>query len=393
MEKNNTVEGSKLINKLVLVVNESCNLRCSYCYVRNSPNKRNNGRMDPESARNIIRGFLSSYDRCNFIQFFGGEPTLNLAAIEAVVEETKRLVNSGQLKNEPRFGIVTNGVFQDFDQTISVLKRHNIETTVSLDGPAHIHNELRHEKNGSPTYDRVVKTIRVLLKEKLPVAMETVYTALYIRKRCSIVDIFNICREMGIAKLIFEIAYPPAPKELNQLLDPYFDPLLTYYQKAVDWWFKSLIKDNKMALDVYFKDLVRPMIEGLPAAVAKGGCPAGDRDFAIGPNGDIFVCQLLYGYPDYLIGNILTDYTPAAITSFPNGSEDIDVCRECFIRHWCQPCAALNLYWGNPWVPPKRECHLRKTVILRLGFWAFAYLNVPDNEITKTLRKHIQHSI
>ncbi|MGO8805835.1 MAG: radical SAM protein [Candidatus Bathyarchaeia archaeon] len=379
----------KLINKLVILVNESCNLNCSYCYFRLSPNQRTRKKMEPIFARKIVSSFLSNYDGCNLIQFFGGEPTLNLGAIEATIEETNRLVDCGKLKNKPRFAIVTNGVFRDFEQTIDLLKRYNIETTVSFDGPAVIHNELRPEKTKVSTHDRVEETIGVLLKAKLPVAMETVYTSLHIEKKCSIVDIFNICQEMGISKLILQTAYPPAPNRLNPLLDPFFDQLLFYYKEAVDWWFRSLIYENKMMLDVYFKDILQPIIEGVPAKVAINGCPAGEKDFAVSPKGEIFACQLLYGYPDYKIGSVCPEQLPPKTPLFPKRTNEIKTCGGCFARHWCQPCAALNLYWGNPWMPPVRECKLRRSVVSRIGYWAFRYLAIPKNETTEVLRKEL----
>lgn len=378
------------INKLVLVVNESCNLHCGYCYVRHSPHKRMSGKMDPLLARQIVQRFFTTNNSCNFIQFFGGEPTLNLAAIEAAIKETNRLVDNARLEKKPRFGIVTNGVFRDSDRVIDFFERHNIEATVSLDGPAIIHDELRCEKSGKPTFDRVYKTISELIKIRVPVAIETVYTALHIQKNVSIIDIFKFCRETKIAKLIFDIAYPPAPKKFNPLFDPYFNTLVTYYEEAVDWWLQSLIENNTMALDVYFRELLRPLIDGLPAAVAKGGCPAGESDFAVGPKGDIFVCQLLYGNPGYKIGNVRSDDVSLPKPEFPRGSDDIRACRKCPIRHWCQPCAALNLSWGDPWQPPLRECQLRKAVIFRLGAWAFSHLDVPENEITSDLRKTVE---
>jgi uncharacterized protein len=381
------------INKLVLVVNESCNLHCGYCYVRNSPHKCMNRKMDPSMARMIVKRFFTANKNCNFIQFFGGEPTLNLPAIEAAIEETNRLVDNATLRRKPRFAIVTNGVFSDFDLVIDFLKRYNIETTVSLDGPAVIHNDLRCEKSGEPTFDRVYRTISELTNTKIPIAIETVYTAQHIEKNISIIDVFKFCHETGIAKLIFDIAHPPAPNKFNPLFDPYFETLLAYYKEAVDWWFQSLIYNDRMALDVYFRELLLPLINGLPAAIAKGGCQAGESDFAVGPNGDIFVCQLFYGNPEYKIGNVRYKDVSLLKPEFPRGSDDIFACRKCPIRNWCQPCAALNLSWGDPWQPPLRECQLRKAVVFRLGAWAFSYLDVPENEITIELRKEVEKEV
>ncbi|MFC1855427.1 radical SAM protein [Thermodesulfobacteriota bacterium] len=382
----------KQINKLVLVVNESCNLSCGYCYARLSENSRTTQMMSPDIARKIIRDFLFDYDKCNLIQFFGGEPTLNLDSVEAVIEETLEMVADGSLSERPRFAIVTNGVFKDFSRTINLFKKYKMETTVSLDGPESIQNSLRADASGAPTYNRVIETLNTLTKENIPIALETVYTAHHIREEFSLVDLFKFSQELGVSKLIFDSAYPPAPDELNPLSKPYLERTVGYYEDAIDWWFKALIEGKGGSLDVYFKDLLLPLLDGLPAAVADGGCPAGARDFAIGPNGDIFVCQLLYGYPDYKVGNILENDFSDKTAKYPVGSNDIDSCKKCFARYWCQPCAALNLYWGDAWRPPARECRLRKAVISRIGALAFEYLEVPDNEITRVLRDKVTNA-
>jgi uncharacterized protein len=345
--------------------------------------------MLPEIARKIIRNFLSNCDQCSYIQFFGGEPTLNLSGIKAIIEEIYKMVAEGSLKNKPRFGIVTNGVLVDFKETIDFIENYGIETTVSLDGPAQIHNALRPTTVGTPTYKKATETVSALLKRGVPLALETVYTSFHVKQGFSIVDLFKFCRDLGVRKLIFDTAYPPAPQELNPVLDPFFNRLLVNYQEAVDWWFQSLIDGEKNIPSVYLKDLLLPLLEGKSAVNLEGGCLAGKNDFAVGPEGDVFACQLFYSYPNYRIGNVLTGDIQSKMLSFPVSVYDFPSCKDCFARYWCQPCAALNYLWGDIWNPPARVCSLRRSVVQKLGHLAFASLEVPDNEITRVLHKSI----
>lgn len=48
--------------------------------------------MSEEAARNIVRRVFSQFESCNFMQFSGGEPTLNMPALRAIVDETMRMV-------------------------------------------------------------------------------------------------------------------------------------------------------------------------------------------------------------------------------------------------------------------------------------------------------------
>lgn len=380
---------SPCINKLVMVVTDSCNLCCAYCYARLSPHASPARKMTPDTARRVIRRFLSGRDRCGLIQFFGGEPTLNLDAMEAAVEETLDLVSSGVLRERPRFAVVTNGIVRDPRRFLDLLTLHGIETTVSLDGPAFIHDKLRPYANSAPSYDRAVGTVSALVKAQLPVAIETVYTARHVQAGFSIVDIFGFYRGLGIKSIIFDIAYPPAPADLNPLLDPYFEVTLGYHQAAVDDWFCALLRGEQVP-NIYFRNLLLPLLDGLPAVPLVGSCAAAEADFAIGPTGDLYGCQLLYGNAAYRVGNVLSGDYPGVSSSLPIGPADYPECTNCFARNWCQPCAALNGACGDVWHPPERLCELRRSVVLRIGQWAVSHLAVPHNEVTSALHDAVR---
>jgi uncharacterized protein len=267
-----------------------------------------------------------------------------------------------------------------------LLGRHEVETTVSLDGPASLHDTLRPHAARRSTYAQAAQTVSRLLEARLPVAIESVYTSLHVKAGFSVVDLFHFADGLGVPKLIFDTAYPPAPPALNPLLDPFFEPLVAYYLEAVDWWCDSLLKGKKGTVRVYFRDLLLPLLEGVPAVAAAGGCGAAHADFAVGPQGDLFPCQLLYGQPEYRLGNVVTGRYPGLAAAFPTDAEDVESCARCFARHWCQPCAALNRCWGDAWQPPERECRLRRAVVQRIGRWAFEHLAVPENPVTSVLR-------
>lgn len=381
------------VDKLILVINESCNLNCSYCYVNLAPVKKRSGRMTSTTVKKILRNFFSKYDNCTLIQFFGGEPTFNLNVIETTIEETLLLVDEGLLMSVPRFGLVTNGVFQNNNLTVELIKKYRIETTVSIDGPANIHNKLRPHISGSPTYEITLETLNNLLEAKIPMAIESVYTTVHIQENFSVIDLINFCNNLGVGKLIFDTALPPAPPYLNPLNDNSFIQCYSLYEEAVDWWFQRILSGNPNLPEVYFKDLLLPLLDGKPAVSVNASCPASSSEFAIGPNGDIFPCQLFYGYSDFRIGNIIGDGFVPSKKNFPTKFGEIPSCKICFARYWCQPCGALNYYWGNTWITPVRVCELRRTVVRRLAQWVFEYLDIQNNKITNILKEELKSHI
>jgi uncharacterized protein len=352
--------------------------------------RRKSHLMRPDMARTIIRRAHAHLGPCSFIQFFGGEPTLNVSAIHAVVDETRRMHTEGVIAGLPGFGIVTNGTSRNALAIIPFCKEHKIPVTVSLDGPRDIHNSLRHNARGIGNFDKAIEFIEALLTAEVPVAIETVYTSRHIEARCSIVDLFKFYQRLGVSKYIFHTAYPLGPTELCPFDDAHFELLLEYHTEAVDWWFESLLGQGGRPIDVYFKDLLLPILEGMAAGVSGGGCPAGQRDFAIGPDGSTYSCHLLYGDPRFQLGNIVYDDNIRYETDLPVYAHQIDKCTGCFARYWCQPCGALNLSWGDAWTPPARECELRQTVLARISDWAFNYLTVPENATTRVLQSRHQ---
>lgn len=85
-----------IADDLAIDVTHNCNMSCAHCLRGERENKR--------MAKKTLRVGLSVFDRINTITFTGGEPTLNLTAIENALEICKELsVSVGN------FYIVTNG--------------------------------------------------------------------------------------------------------------------------------------------------------------------------------------------------------------------------------------------------------------------------------------------
>ena len=375
------------IRKLSLVVTERCNLRCVYCYARLSGRWNHGTSMSESIADEIIQKGVVQSKRCDFIQFFGGEPTLNLAKVEYISEKLERLADAGEIKWKPRLGIVTNGVFENHKRTCESIKKFNIETTISIDGPEKINAITRKISSGASTYPRIIRTIMDMIEADIPITAELVYTAQHIEHGISIVDCLEFLQNIGINKVIFQSANPPAGVETTPFHERIFSKYLEYYMQAVDWWFENLTKDY-CAIDIYFKDLLKMMLGGT-STLLSSGCPAGVSDFSIGPDGSVYPCQLLYGNPMFYAGDISDVSFQLLSQKIPLIHDEFARCKSCFARHWCQPCAALNDFFGNITAPPLSECTIRKSVILRIAQWADKFLSLPSNEFSRVLQSEI----
>lgn len=343
--------------------------------------------MSEEAARNIVRRVFSQFESCNFMQFSGGEPTLNMPALRAIVDETMRMVSRGIIPQPPRFGIVTNGASQHAPEMVAFCREHDVTATVSLDGPRYIHDALRPSAQGMGSFDEAVTTIEALLASRVPTVIETVYTSRHIDQGCSIVDLFRFMAGLGVRKLIFHTSFPPAPLELYPFDDSHFERLLDSHLEAVNWWFESLLFGQNAPVDMYFSEFIVHLLEGGGTAAAGGRRPAGIRDVAIGPDGDVYAGHLLYKFPQFYSGNILSsDHLPQGMR-VPVQADEHAECASCFARHWCRACGALKPCWGDGWRPPRRECMLRQVVLFRIGELAFKHLSIPANAMTNIFRQ------
>ncbi len=141
-----------------------CNLECDYCfYLRKAE-------LYPEASFRMSKETLESYTR-QYIQsqrvpevnfaWQGGEPTLmGLEFFRQAVVLQKKYARPGmRIEN----ALQTNGTLLD-EKWCRFFAENHFLIGISMDGPREFHDRYRHDKGASPTFDRVVQSIRLLKK-------------------------------------------------------------------------------------------------------------------------------------------------------------------------------------------------------------------------------------
>jgi len=141
-----------------LHLTNSCNLACSYCYIRKTP-----GNMSLETGMLAIDKMVQScidHSVGNIdIKFSGGEPLLRF-------ELLKKLVDYSQSDNHGvnvSYSIVTNATLVT-PAIAKYLKDYNFGMGVSLDGISKTANYNRRYRNGKNSFDNVINGINLLRK-------------------------------------------------------------------------------------------------------------------------------------------------------------------------------------------------------------------------------------
>ncbi len=143
-------------------ISNACNLNCKYCFNHQKENKL----MDFDYIKRKIIKFITDFNYCDryYIDVSGkGEPLLNLSVIYKISNLCKILEKT--YKKDFVVSFVTNGILLN-KKIIKTLQKKNILFGISLDGPKDIHNFFRRDKLNQPTYDLIMKNIKVIKKRE-----------------------------------------------------------------------------------------------------------------------------------------------------------------------------------------------------------------------------------
>lgn len=141
-------------------VTSTCNMKCKYCYVEEMKDKQN---FPIASVYRLMDFICNTYNNQRIkINFFGGEPLLNLKLIKLIVSEIEK-----HEEFEVSYYMTTNGLLLD-DETISYLKKKDFRLSLSWDGTKRANDLNRIDQNGNGTYERIEKAYRLLIDNDLP---------------------------------------------------------------------------------------------------------------------------------------------------------------------------------------------------------------------------------
>jgi uncharacterized protein len=140
----------------------ACNLDCTYCfYLSKRKLPGGPGHMDDETLELFIKEYIASVTADEVVfSWQGGEPTL----LGLDFFEKARHGRPGQrIEND----LQTNGTLLDADWA-RFLKEHRFLVGLSIDGPKEIHDRLRIDKHGEPTFDKVMASAEMLRRSGVP---------------------------------------------------------------------------------------------------------------------------------------------------------------------------------------------------------------------------------
>ncbi len=151
--------GGGQLKALCLHVAHDCDLRCRYCFASTGSFGGTRSIMDFATAKAAVDMLFSSSARVYEIDFFGGEPLLNLDVVEETAAYARQQAQA--LGKRVNLTLTTNGYSMN-QKVRDRLVALNLDIILSHDGREAVHNATRVRPGGLPSYQEITRNILAL---------------------------------------------------------------------------------------------------------------------------------------------------------------------------------------------------------------------------------------
>lgn len=318
------------LGTLVLEAAQACNLRCTYCYAGGGSYGGAARIMRPELARRAARFLVeASGDRETVtLVLFGGEPLLNLPALEAAVLEGEAAAR----EHGKKFAVsmTTNGT-RFTEKALDFIAAHRIGVSVSIDGPPDVHDANRRYPGNADggTYADVVEGVERLCARtgRAPAARVTLTPDQWHRMP----EIFDHVAGLGFLEI--GIA-PTSPVTASLLPTPAQEAaLFDGFARLADRFAHEAAQGRVLP----FSNLLDLLGKLHLGQVKVAPCGAGLGYLAMDADGDYYLCHRLAGTARFRVGDLDGGIDHAKIRAClaEQAAPRQDACAACWARSLC----------------------------------------------------------
>lgn len=333
----NFVREFRYIKALCLHICHDCNMTCEYCFASGGSYNCSNDYMSIATGRAAVDFLIDhSGNRRNLeIDFFGGEPLLNMDTVKAVVDYAQE--RAKQCGKSFYFTLTTNCILLN-KKNAEYINSVMDNVVLSIDGRPSVHNNIRHLLSGRDSYDRVVDNalfFRNLRKEGTYYARGT-----FTRANLDFANDIKHLIDLGFTSVSVEPVVLPSSHTLA-IREEDLPIIYKEYDKLAHY----LLQKAKDGEDIKFFHFMIDLEKGPCLNKRLTGCGAGCEYLAISPSGDIYPCHQFVG-TKYKMGNVFDNTVDADIASHfaHNTLVNQPDCRDCFAKYYCGGGCAANAY-------------------------------------------------
>ena len=284
---------SSLPFEATILTTYACNFRCIYCF---EESVKDDIYLDQNTSNAIVQWLIQKAEEKKFARIFlvyyGGEPLLN---IKPIYDISWYLQEWALRKGvDFSFGIITNGSLISAGLVDKFLTVGLKEIRITIDGDRQAHNRKRPFADGRPTFDLIISNIKSII-DKVSVGVVGNFDR---ENFASIPKLLDYLEQEGILYKLSKIDFSPLSPRLGPRDNPGAMELgecLSFVAK--DGLFKEVIAVKK--------ELLRRRLK-VSTGLAINACSLimQDAGITIDPQGVIYKCNALVGYPEFSLGNV-----------------------------------------------------------------------------------------
>ncbi|MCQ2514954.1 MAG: radical SAM protein [Ruminococcus sp.] len=353
----------KTPNHVVMNLTEQCNINCLYCYVDASPTK--SCYMSPEMAVRVASEMLKlnvDNDKKITFVFHGGEPTLNLDALDAVCSFLL------PYKERVSLSIQTNAT-NISDRLISLIKTYDISVGVSMDGYGELHDKTRVDFAGKGTFNRVLQGINRLQDEGIAFGILTVLNSNNYKHTGEILDYYASLGVHSVAFLrLTEIGRENEHPELLISGEQIFEAFKDIIEWLIDYNSTHSIPMEERTISKIAKIISTGKRDYM---CMRKPCGAGRETLGIDTTGKVYACDNMVGQSEFYMGDLKendlkTIIDNSSVLGVINQSVNkmIDECGNCCWKNLCSEVCSAQYYMSqHAEITDEPECLFHKKII------------------------------
>jgi uncharacterized protein len=364
-----------------------CNLGCKYCFFLSKENlyPGSSFRMSHDLLEEYIRQYIQAQRVPEAtISWQGGEPMLmGLDFFRRSVEYAERYRKPGMTIH---YTMQTNGTLLD-DEWCNFFRENDFLIGISLDGPQEQHDAYRVDKGGNPTFDRVMRGLRLMQKHTVQF---NILACVHAANADHPLDVYRFFRDEAGAEFIQFIPIVERDNETgfqegNKVTDRSVraEQYGTFLITIFDEW----VRRDVGGIYVQIFDVSLAAWVGEPPGLCIFSPTCGTA-LALEHNGDLYSCDH-FVEPGYLLGNIEEQPMIDLVISEKQRRFGLDklntlplYCQKCGVRFACHGGCPKNRFIDTPDGEPGLN-------YLCAGYKAFfRHIDQPMHTMAELLRRN-----
>ena len=328
------------LKALCLHICHDCNLSCDYCFAGGGNYHTANDYMSLEVGKKAIDFLIanSGIKRNLEVDFFGGEPLLNMQVVKDIVAYAR--VREKEANKKFLFTMTTNCLMLN-KENIDYLNEEMDNVVLSIDGRKAVHNAVRHAKNGKDVYDYILQNaldFKAVRGDKRYYVRGT-----FTGKNLDFAEDIFALNDLGFDQISVEPVVLPEdhklaiPEDALERICEEYDKLAEGYmeRRKGEKWFNFF----HFMLDLEHGPCVNKRLTG---------CGAGTEYLAVSPLGDLYPCHQFVGEKDYYVGNVFEGIKHQEVREKFSKLTVLckEHCADCPAKYYCGGgCAANALHF------------------------------------------------